>query len=99
MATTLASQKWVDLGAHSGPEYTYGASATWDKFSTGTGVTRPDLILANQPRARYLHQFSFKQGSYTKEPLGTLNSHQIWQLYRTVCYSYATAIFSLQKII
>ena len=48
MATTLASQKWVDLGAHSGPEYTYGASATWDKFSTGTGVTRPDLILANQ---------------------------------------------------
>ncbi len=35
LTQSLASQKWVDLGAHFAqgePEYTYGASANWDKF-------------------------------------------------------------------
>ena len=44
LTQSLASQKWVDLGAHFAqgePEYTYGASANWDKFSKGIGVTRP----------------------------------------------------------
>jgi hypothetical protein len=46
----LSTSKWFYLAisfSSGNPDMTFCASKTWDKVSTGKGVTRPDYVLAN----------------------------------------------------
>ena len=102
LTQSLASQKWVDLGAHFAqgePEYTYGASANWDKFSKGIGVTRPDLILANQAAPDICASFCLRRDLTQRNHLGL----QITIKYANCTEQYIIhmppQVFSLQNII
>ena len=101
LTQSLASHKWIDLGAHFAqgePEYTFGASANWDKFSKGTGVTRPDLILANQPALDICTSFRLRRDLTQKNHLGL----QITIKYDNCIEQYVThmppKVFSLDNL-
>lgn len=69
----LNSKQWFDVAAvfsHNGPEPTYASHAVWGKISAGKGVTRPDMILANQSALRLCHGFELRRDISVKGHLG-----------------------------
>eukprot|EP00959_Pyramimonas_sp_CCMP1952_P049841 1041545-Pyramimonas_sp.AAC.1 len=55
LSAALATGRWHDIGAIYGSEPTYGQDPSWDNFSLGTNVSRPDLIIANAAAREAIH--------------------------------------------
>ena len=69
----LSTSKWFDLAvsfSSGNPDMTFCASKTWDKISTGKGVTRPDYVLANAAAMAICTGFSVRRDLPTKGHLG-----------------------------
>lgn len=73
LSQALTSKNWIDLGSYftkDNPECTFSSAAQWDKISTGAGVTRPDLILANQYALQLCTSFQLRRDLTVKGHLG-----------------------------
>ena len=73
LGQALASKNWIDFGSYfttNNPECTFSSAAQWDKISTGAGVTRPDLILANQYALQLCTSFQLRRDLTVKGHLG-----------------------------
>ena len=73
LSAVLATGRWRDVAAHfaqGDPEPTFCADPNWDRFSAGVGVTRPDLILANNPAMALCSDFQLRRDLPVKGHLG-----------------------------
>ena len=69
----LSTSKWFDLAvsfSSGNPDMTFCASKTWDKVSTGKGVTSTDYVLANAAAMAICIGFSVRRDLRTKGHLG-----------------------------
>lgn len=72
LSQALATGQWIDVGAAfaNPPEPTYASTASWDKISTGKGITRPDLVLANPAAFSLCKSFRLRRDLAVKGHLG-----------------------------
>eukprot|EP00959_Pyramimonas_sp_CCMP1952_P093465 1956102-Pyramimonas_sp.AAC.1 len=70
LSAALATGRWHDIGAIYGSEPTYGQDPSWDKFSPGTNVSRPDLIIANTAAREAIHSFRLRRDLEIRSHLG-----------------------------
>eukprot|EP00959_Pyramimonas_sp_CCMP1952_P245871 5138879-Pyramimonas_sp.AAC.1 len=61
LSAALATGRWHDIGVIYGSEPTYGQEPSWDKFSPGTNVSRPDLIITNAAAREAIHSFRLRR--------------------------------------
>ena len=88
LARALGTGRFLDLAVHfcdSNPAPTFCASPTWDKHSTGVGITRPDLVICNLSALPLIKRFVVRRDLSVCSHVGlqiVLHRHQSTQHFR-----------------
>eukprot|EP00959_Pyramimonas_sp_CCMP1952_P066692 1392360-Pyramimonas_sp.AAC.1 len=84
-----------------GAEPTYGVDPTWDKFTPGTNVSRPDLVIVNTAARDAIKTFRLRRDLGIKSHLGlemVLNVVQLTNTFDSIKIPRAYPVDSVIKI-